>query len=193
MRLNEKYTVCQAFGFRLVPVLIRTMKRLTHSVCLLTAPVMYKFIFLAACVISSSSVMSQTPTAVLTPKEAIRGSADWFTGVVWVKTLVPANDQTDCIVSEVSFDPTARTFWHTHPNGQILLVTKGEGYYQEQGKPIQTIRTGESVNIAPGVVHWHGAGPNSALTHIAINPNVSKGGAVNWLHAVTDKEYSAGH
>lgn len=175
------------------PVQISIMKRSSNFIGRVTALVFCKLMCLVAGIISSSLAMSQTPSAVLVPKDATRGPANWFTGVVWVKTLVPANDQTDCIVSEVSFEPTARTFWHTHPNGQILIVTKGEGYYQEQGQPIQTIRPGESVNIAPNVVHWHGAGPNSALTHIAINPNVSKGGAVHWLQAVTDKEYTTGH
>jgi quercetin dioxygenase-like cupin family protein len=69
-------------------------------------------------------------------------------------------------------------------------VTQGTGYYQEKGKPIQVIRQGEAVNIAPNVVHWHGAGPNSRFTHIAINPSVSKAGAVNWMQAVTNEEYN---
>ncbi|GAB4024780.1 hypothetical protein GCM10028773_48380 [Spirosoma koreense] len=151
---------------------------------------LFSFLFLTAYIGKPPLAMSQNPQAVIASQEARRGPADSFTGVVWVKTLVPANDQTDCIVSEVTFDPTGRTFWHTHPNGQILIVTQGTGYYQEQGKPIQVIRPGESVNIAPNVVHWHGAGPDDRLTHIAINPNVSKGGAVNWLQPVTDGEYS---
>ena len=126
------------------------------------------------------------PTA---PEGATRASSDYFTGVVWVKTLVPANDQTDCVVSDVTFEPGARNNWHTHPNGQILVATAGTGYYQEQGKPIQLLHTGEAMNIAPDVVHWHGAMPDSRFTHIAINPNVSKGGAVIWLQPVTDEEY----
>jgi len=124
------------------------------------------------------------------PQGAKRGPANNFTGVVWVKALVPPDSQTDCIVSEVTFEPKGRTFWHQHPNGQILVVTRGTGYYQEKGQPIRVIRPGEAVDIAPNVVHWHGAGPQGKLTHIAINPNVSKGGAVDWLGAVSDKEYS---
>jgi quercetin dioxygenase-like cupin family protein len=128
----------------------------------------------------------QPPTP---PNGATQAPADYFTGVVWVKTLVPANDQTDCVVSDVTFEPGTRNNWHTHPNGQILVATVGMGYYQEQGKSIQLLQVGEAVNIAPNVVHWHGATPDSRFTHIAINPNVSKGGAVVWGKAVTDEEY----
>jgi len=134
------------------------------------------------------SVTAQTGKVEGSPK-ATRGSASNFSGTVWVNMLVGANPETDCIVSSVTFEPKARTFWHTHPNGQLLVVTQGTGYYQEKGKPAQLIREGESVTIPPMVEHWHGAGPNGKFTHIAINPNVSKGGAVNWLQAVTDDEY----
>lgn len=137
-----------------------------------------------------NSVIAQDVKADVSPK-ANRGSAANFSGTVWVTTLVGPNPETDCIASTVSFEPKARTFWHTHPNGQLLVVTKGTGYYQEKGKPIRVIREGESVTIAPQVRHWHGAGPTGQFTHIAINPNVSKGGAVNWLQAVTDDEYKA--
>lgn len=123
------------------------------------------------------------------PEGAIQASADYFTGVAWIKTLVPATDQTDCTVSDVTFEPGARNNWHTHPNGQILVATAGTGYYQEKGKSIQLLRAGEAVNIAPDVVHWHGATPNGRFTHLAINPNVRKGGAVIWQQAVTDEEY----
>lgn len=154
---------------------------------------LYSFLFLIAYVGNTPLAVSQTPQAVIVPQEAKRGPAANFTGVVWVKTLVPANNQTGCIVSEVTFEAKCRTFWHNHSNGQILAVTQGTGYYQEQGKPIQVIRQGGAVNIAPNVVHWHGAGSQSKMTHIVINPNVSKGGAVNWLQAVTDEEYKAAH
>ncbi|GAB3569476.1 hypothetical protein GCM10027578_23930 [Spirosoma luteolum] len=93
----------------------------------------------------------------------------------------------------MAFDPGARTFWHSHPNGQLLVVTKGIGYYQEAGQPARIIREGDSVTIPPQVTHWHGAGPTGAFIHLAINPNVSKGGAVNWLEAVTEAEYNGAH
>ena len=135
-------------------------------------------------------VMAQAaqPTS---PQAPTQGPATNFTGTVWVSTLVSPNNQTDCIVSQVTFDPKARTVWHTHPNGQLLVATKGVGYYQEKGQPLQVFREGQSITIAPQVEHWHGAGPSGPFTHIAINPNVSKGGAVNWLQPVTEEEYKA--
>ncbi|SOD95317.1 (R)-mandelonitrile lyase [Spirosoma fluviale] len=133
---------------------------------------------------------SAKPTS---PQAPTQGPESYFTGTVWITTLAGPNAQTDCVVSQVTFEPKARTVWHTHPNGQILLATKGTGYYQEKGQSIQIFREGESVTIASGVEHWHGAGPTGQFTHIAINPNVSKGGAVNWLQAVTEEEYNAPH
>lgn len=136
--------------------------------------------------------MEQNENKQPTPPNGTRQAPSaHFTGVAWVKPLVPANDQTDCTVSDVTFEPGARNNWHTHPNGQILVATAGTGYYQEQGKPIELLREGEAVNIAPDVVHWHGATPDSRFTHLAINPNVSKGGAVVWLQPVTDGEYNS--
>jgi len=118
-----------------------------------------------------------------------RGSADYFTGVVWVNTLVP-NDQTlNCQIGNVVFEAGARNNWHEHPGGQILIATHGKGFYQERGKPIQLLRKGDVVNIAPGVEHWHGASPDSEFTHIAINPNTQQG-IVEWLARVTDEEYN---
>jgi quercetin dioxygenase-like cupin family protein len=114
--------------------------------------------------------------------------ADYFTGIVWVRLLVPNDPALNCQIGNVVFEPGARNNWHTHPGGQILLVTDGTGYYQEKGKPIQLLRKGDVVNIAPDVKHWHGASPDSEFTHIAINPN-TQNGLVVWLQRVTDKEY----
>lgn len=124
------------------------------------------------------------------PEGATAAPSDYFTGTAWVKPLVPAGTAADCVVSDVTFEPGARNNWHTHPNGQILVVTAGTGYYQEKGKPIQLLHPGDAVDIAPDVVHWHGAAPDSRFTHIAINPNASKGGAVVWLGRVTEEEYN---
>ena len=102
-----------------------------------------------------------------------------------------ANDDTlTTIISNVVFEPGARNNWHTHPAGQILICTEGTGYYQEKGKPIQTLHAGDVVKILPGVEHWHGASPTSSFTHIAINVNTEKG-VVNWLKPVTDEEYNS--
>jgi len=117
-----------------------------------------------------------------------RASVDYFTGVVWVKMLLPNDPALNCQIVNVVFESGARNNWHTHPGGQILIATDGTGYYQEKGNPIQLLRKGDVVNIAPDVEHWHGASPGSEFTHIAINPNTQKG-IVVWLERVTDEEY----
>ena len=124
------------------------------------------------------------------PAETQRAPADYFTGVAWVTSLVKASDGTDCSVGDVTFEPGARNNWHTHPSGQILVVTAGTGLYQEQGQPARVLRPGDAVSIAPGVVHWHGATATSLFTHYAINPGASKG-TVEWGAPVTDEEYLA--
>lgn len=112
-----------------------------------------------------------------------------FTGDAWLEMLVTKADSMDCTVGNVTFAPGVRNSWHSHPGGQILICTSGEGRYQEKGKPIQVLRPGDVVKIAPNVVHWHGAAPDSEFTHIAVGPQQSKGGAV-WLEPVTDEEYN---
>lgn len=117
-----------------------------------------------------------------------RAPAEYFTGTAWVKILIVPNNETDCTISDVVFEPGARNNWHKHPSNQILIVTEGEGYYQEQGLPIQKLSPGNVVNVLPGVIHWHGASPDSGFTHIAINVNSEKE-TVNWLEPVSDEEY----
>jgi quercetin dioxygenase-like cupin family protein len=115
--------------------------------------------------------------------------AEYFTGIAWIKNLVPKDDVFNCVIGNVVFEPGARNNWHTHPGGQILIVTDGTGYFQEKGKPIQLLRKGDVVNIPPDVKHWHGATPDSGFTHIAISTNTQKG-IVDWLERVTDEEYN---
>lgn len=112
-----------------------------------------------------------------------------FTGEAWLEMMVTKADSMDCTVGNVTFAPGVRNSWHSHPGGQILLCTSGKGYYQEKGKAKQVLRPGDIVKIAPNVVHWHGAAPDSTFTHIAIGPQQSEGGAV-WLAPVTDEEYN---
>lgn len=115
---------------------------------------------------------------------------DNFTGIVSVNRFVLDSDSLDCLISNVTFEPKARTKWHTHPGGQVLLVTNGSGYYQEKGKLKQLIHKGDVIKCPAGVVHWHGAGPESALTHIAVATNIKKG-IVIWMQPVTDEEYGS--
>jgi quercetin dioxygenase-like cupin family protein len=117
-------------------------------------------------------------------------SADYFTGNAWVKLLVPDDRTLNTVVGNVVFEPGARNNWHTHPGGQILIVTHGVGYYQEEGKPIQLLNIGDVVSILPDVKHWHGASPDSEFTHIAISTNTQKG-IVDWLERVTDEQYNS--
>ena len=119
-----------------------------------------------------------------------RAPAEYFTGTAWVKMLVTADDTFNTSVANVTFEQGARNNWHTHPGGQILIVTDGVGYYQEKGKSIQLLQKGDVIKILPGVVHWHGASPDSEMTHLAINTNTQKG-IVEWLQKVTDEAYNS--
>ncbi|MEZ0537934.1 cupin domain-containing protein [Caldicellulosiruptoraceae bacterium PP1] len=114
---------------------------------------------------------------------------DYFIGNVWLETLVSEGGTYNCIIGNVTFEPGARNNWHKHPGGQILLVTGGKGYYQEEGKPVQILHKGDVVKIGPNIKHWHGATPDSWFTHIAISTNIQKGN-VEWLEPVSDEEYN---
>jgi quercetin dioxygenase-like cupin family protein len=119
-----------------------------------------------------------------------KASPDFFTGTAYVNMLVTDTDQQyNCQVYDVVFEAGARNNWHKHPGGQLLLVTDGKGYYQEQGKAAQLLQKGDVIAIPPNVEHWHGATPDSTFSHIGISPNTQKGGAV-WLVPVTETEYS---
>ena len=117
-----------------------------------------------------------------------KGSAERFTGPVQIEELFPAHDPSRTSGGKVTFEPGARSAWHTHPLGQILLVTDGTGWIQQWGGPIEEIRKSDVIWIPPGVKHWHGATPNTAMTHIAIQEQLS-GKAVEWMEKVTDDQY----
>jgi quercetin dioxygenase-like cupin family protein len=120
-----------------------------------------------------------------------KGPADWFTGTVRVDPLFQAPEPALVSGASVTFEPGARTAWHTHPLGQTLIVTAGAGWVQLKGEPIQDIRQGDVVWFAPGEKHWHGATPTTAMTHIAIQEKLD-GKVVDWLEHVTDEEYLRG-
>ena len=134
------------------------------------------------------SALGQTTNTVTGPQAATRGPADTFTGIVWVTSLVPNDSIFTTISGSVAFEKSARSHWHSHPAGQILIVTDGIGYHQIKGEPRQVIRKGDVVKCPPNVVHWHGASLKSKMTHLYIIPNTEKG-IVKWLQAVTDAEY----
>ncbi|MCF1751596.1 cupin domain-containing protein [Mariniradius sediminis] len=108
-------------------------------------------------------------------------------GVVWRSQLVQSDSVFTFGISEVAYEPGARLNWHSHPAGQVLLITNGTGYYQEKGKPKLTVRKGDIVICQPGVEHWHGATPLSGLTYIATTP--AQKGPTIWLQKVSDEEY----
>lgn len=118
------------------------------------------------------------------------GSTAYFTGRVRVDPLFTPNAGINASAAYVIFEPGARSAWHTHPAGQRLVVTSGMGLTQEWGQPVQALRQGDVVWCPPGVKHWHGAAPNSAMTHLAVGSNVN-GVSVTWMEKVSDEEYDA--
>src|SRR5579859_32650 len=122
---------------------------------------------------------------------SFRGSADWFTGTVRVDPLFSARAPARVSGGSVTFEPGARTAWHTHPLGQTLIVTAGLGWAQRWDGTVEEIRPGDVVWFAPGEKHWHGATATTGMTHIAIQEALN-GSVVDWLEQVTSEQYGAG-
>ena len=120
-----------------------------------------------------------------------KGPANWFTGVVRIDPLFAVRAPARAAGNAVTFEPGARTAWHTHPLGQTLIVTFGRGWVQRDGGPVQEIRAGDVVWFEPGEKHWHGATATTAMTHIAIQESLD-GSAVEWMEHVADEQYRAG-
>ncbi|MES1952073.1 hypothetical protein S4A8_14514 [Salinisphaera sp. S4-8] len=121
-------------------------------------------------------------------RASVTPPAEYFTGQVRLDPLFDSTHPARTAGASVTFEPTARTAWHTHPLGQTLIVTAGCGRVQRKGGPIETIEPGDVVWFAPGEKHWHGAGPDTAMTHIAIQEKGEEG-PVTWLEKVTDAQY----
>lgn len=137
---------------------------------------------------------AQAPTDVFLNDAAIfpkgqRAPAENFTGTVWVQQLIQPDSALNVPVGYVTFEPGARSHWHSHPGGQVLLAVGGIGYYQERGKPLQILRKGDAVKCPPDVPHWHGASPTVGFMQVAMTPNTATG-RVTWLQPVTDEEYN---
>ena len=118
-----------------------------------------------------------------------KGPNEYFTGVVRIDALFPVREPSRVSAGSVTFEPGARSAWHTHPAGQRLIVTAGTGRTQQWGGPVEELHAGDVVWCPPGVKHWHGAAPNSPMTHIALT-GVQDGQAVEWLEKVTDEQYN---
>lgn len=139
------------------------------------------------CAVLSSQAMAQK--ASIFPKGEI-ATTDNHTGTVWLEELNKPDSLFNFSLAQATFDPGAKLDWHIHPAGQYLLITEGTGYYQERGKPVQTVRKGDVIKCLPGVAHWHGASPQSSFAYIGVTP-VQKGKTI-WLKRVTNEEYRGG-
>ena len=117
-----------------------------------------------------------------------KGPAEWFTGAVRIDPLFQANPPARAAGASVTFEPGARTAWHTHPLGQVLIVTAGCGRVQRWGGPVEEVRPGDVVWFPPGLKHWHGASLTTAMTHIAVQESVG-GKNVDWMEKVSDEQY----
>jgi quercetin dioxygenase-like cupin family protein len=121
---------------------------------------------------------------------SIKALEEYFTGSVRIDQLFKANEPLRASGGRVTFEPGARTAWHTHPFGQILIVTEGAGWVQQWGGPIEEIRPGDVVRIPPGLKHWHGATATTGMTHIAIQEQLDDK-AAEWMEKVSDEQYQA--
>ena len=148
---------------------------------------------LARCAATPFATATESASQQLAPagsQPSVAGPAENFTGRVRVDPLFPASDAINASAAYVTFEPGARSAWHTHPAGQRLVVTSGVGLTQEWGKPVQEIRPGDVVTCPPGVKHWHGAASNTAMTHMAVTGTVD-GRNVDWMEKVSDDQYNA--
>lgn len=162
---------------------------ITHNIySKTTLLLMVSFIGLIACSNQNQEKMKQQNNEPLFP----RGNKlpdDWFTGDAFLSPLVAKDKNNEFSAGAVTFEVGARTNWHTHPKGQVLIVTQGAGFYQEKGKPAQIIKKGDVVNIPENVEHWHGASAKTSMAHIAIT-NFKEEVQVTWLNPVTEEEFN---
>ena len=122
-------------------------------------------------------------------RPSTKGPSDWFTGAVRIDPLFEPNDARRSAAASVTFEPGARTAWHTHPLGQTLIITAGCGWVQRDGGPIEEVYPGDIVWFDANEKHWHGATPTTAMTHIAIQENLN-GKVVDWLEQVSSGQYA---
>lgn len=120
-----------------------------------------------------------------------KGPENWFTGTVWLDEIAIGEEPSRVRFVRVSFEPGARTAWHTHPLGQVLHVVSGNGLVQLEGEPVRHIQPGDTVMIASNERHWHGAAPGNTMVHLALQEANDEGVQVRWMEKVTDAEYSA--
>jgi quercetin dioxygenase-like cupin family protein len=150
------------------------------------------------CIVASGAADAQTNAPAVAQEivragsqASLQGPAEYFTGRVRVDPVWAANADINATGGLVTFEPGARSAWHTHPRGQRLVVMSGVGLTQEWGKPAQVLRPGDVVWCPPGVKHWHGAGPTTAMTHLHVTGTEPDGRNVTWMEKVSDEQYNA--
>ena len=139
--------------------------------------------------VSGKNKMEQAPIDTVFAQGEVNPYGKYFTGTTYLTMLSGRDNTFNAPIGNVTFEPGARTNWHKHDGGQILLVLNGEGRYQEKGGEIRTLKKGDVVRIAPGVIHWHGAAPMSWFVHLSVETNAHQNGTTTWLESVTDNEY----
>lgn len=155
----------------------------------------FTIILVVSCNEQKSKNMKEKEESTETTLEAIfpkgeKGPAEFFTGNAYNYGLVPMDSTYTSLVGNVYFEPGARSNWHTHPSGQILIITDGVGYHQIEGQPIEIIKKGDVIKCPPNAKHWHGASADTGLQQLYIVPN-TENGVVDWMEAVTDEQYNA--
>ena len=155
--------------------------------CIFSFSILLLTILFVACNNKQPETAKEQKTELVFPKGNVITNNN-FTGTAWLQMLVNNDSTYNTSIGNVTFEPGARTNWHKHPGGQILLITDGQGYYQEKGKSAQVLHKGDIVKIPPYAEHWHGAAPDNGLTHIAISVNTNKGSVI-WMEPVSDEEY----
>jgi len=154
----------------------------------LKSSLIFLAILIASCSVEKKTDETNRQNETVFPKgEKI--TSNNFAGTAYLYMMGAKDTTLDASFGNVTFEPKARTNWHSHPGGQVLFITEGEGYYQAKGEPARLLHKGDVVEIPRNVKHWHGAAPDSEFVHIAVSLNTDKGGAV-WIGPVTDEEYN---
>lgn len=151
------------------------------------ATTIFLSLFTIGCMDKTSKNNLAESEAIFTKGE--KGNTENFTGNAWNTPLVENDSVYNTVIGNVYFEPGARSNWHTHPSGQILIITDGEGYHQIKGQPMQKIKKGDVVKCPPNVEHWHGASADTGMHQLYILPK-TENGIVTWLQKVTDEEYN---
>ncbi|MBC7947879.1 MAG: cupin domain-containing protein [Chitinophagaceae bacterium] len=156
---------------------------------LVIASIVFSTLLLTGCMEENKKEVNKNELEAIFPKGEL-GPAENFTGNAWNTPLVADDSTYNTVMGNVYFEPGARSNWHRHPSGQILIITEGVGYHQIKGQPRQTIKKGDVVKCPPNVEHWHGASPDTGMQQMYILPK-TENGIVTWLQKVTDQEYNS--